>query len=801
MNHRSIVLWVFFTLLIGTLQCSFAQSRIPYADRNIFVSGINIAWVDFARDIGPGAPNLSQFATEFKKVHDNGGNVLRLWLHTNGTNTPVFNGQGYVTGPGPDAISNLNQILDLALDNNVGIILGLWSHDMLNQGEMDTARLHRNARLLTDIDVTNSYIENALTPIMDAVAGHPAIVAWEIFNEPEGITNEFGWGGRDHVPMASIQRCINLMAGAIHRSDPTAQVTSAANSFQTLTDVNVIAKTAPTSSNRSATWSTDQKVQYTNEFNKQHRLNLTVEEYMNYLAKIEPLANKNYYSNNELIAAGNDSLGTLDFYCVHYIMSPLAPVYSPFTHPSSTWGLDKPIVIGEFHMQAKDGVSSLNLMPTLYNAGYAGGLVWSWTDFNATNSAADTWTSLQYMYDHHKKDVVITHITGMIYAFEAIPSTIEKTDSTQIIWLVEPGSTVKLDGNPVAAHDSMKIAPLADVSHTLTAAGEVADTARLTVTVLPTGRILAFTVSPSQIGVGESATMIWHVVKGSTVTLNGDPVAVADTVVISPTVTTVYTLIAGGDENASESVTVQVYPPDQVNRALGAGVTTLSNDSVAYSPSRAQNMVDGDDGTRWQSATSPTTQWIRFDLGVVDSINKVVIHWGDHAYAKSYYLSVSTDQVKWTRKITISNGTGGTDYVETIENVNGLGRYVQITFTGKGTERTYYSISELGIYGIPIATGIISEGDGLPSDYSLTQNYPNPFNPTTRIDFSIVKDSRVELTVYNILGERVAVLVDRPMNAGRYTVSFEAGSLASGIYFYRLKAGDFVSPRKMILLK
>jgi hypothetical protein len=775
---------------------SFTQSRVPYAGRNIFVSGINIAWVDFARDIGPGAPNLSQFLTEFQTVHNNGGNVLRLWLHTNGKNTPVFDGQGYVTDPGLDAISNLNQILDLALENNVGLILCLWSHDMLNQSGMDTAKLHRNARLLTDTAYTNAYIRNALIPMVDAVAGHPAIVAWEIFNEPEGITNEFGWSGRDHVPMASIQKCVNLMAGAIHRSDPYALVTTAANRFQTLTDVNPSAKIETPSLKRQ---NASQQTKMVNEFNARHRLNLTVEQYLNYLDRVDALANSNYYSDNQLIGAGKDSLGTLDFYCVHYYEGSLA--YSPFTHPFSYWGLDKPTVVGEFFMQATDGVGSLSLIPTLYETGYAGALVWSWTDFNTTNSAADTWTSLNYMFNNHKKDITINPVTGSIYTFKANPSTIEKTDSTQIIWDVEPGSAVWLNGNTVSVQDSIKIAPLTAVSYTLIATGEVTDTATVTVTVLPTGRILTFNVNPVQIGLGEPATMIWHVVKGSTVTLNGNPVPVVDTVIIYPAETNTYTLIAGGDENTSATVTVQVYPPDQVNRAFGAGVTASSNDSIAYSLSKAQNIVDGNDISRWQSVASGASQWVRFDLGMVDSINKVIIHWGDHAYAKQYSVSVSNDRVHWSTRKSVSNGTGGTDYIETLENVKGLGRYVQITLFSRGTERSYYSISEVYMYGFPVTTGIEKPEEGLPVEYSLSQNYPNPFNPTTRIDFSLVKASHVQLTVYNILGEKVAALVDSYMNAGRYTVSFDAGTLASGIYFYRLKAGDFTSQRKMIFLK
>jgi len=89
----------------------------------------------------------------------------------------------------------------------------------------------------------------------------------------------------------------------------------------------------------------------------------------------------------------------------------------------------------------------------------------------------------------------------------------------------------------------------------------------------------------------------------------------------------------------------------------------------------------------------------------------------------------------------------------------------------------------------------------LPKKYSLLQNYPNPFNPASEINYSIVKPSRVSLKVYDILGKDVLELVNENQGTGNYKVSVEAGQLPSGIYFYRLQAGDFVETKKMILLK
>jgi hypothetical protein len=95
----------------------------------------------------------------------------------------------------------------------------------------------------------------------------------------------------------------------------------------------------------------------------------------------------------------------------------------------------------------------------------------------------------------------------------------------------------------------------------------------------------------------------------------------------------------------------------------------------------------------------------------------------------------------------------------------------------------------------------VAEGGQLPQAFELRQNYPNPFNPATTIDFSLGKAMNVKLTVFNILGQKVSTLVDNRMEAGPHTVIFDGKKLASGVYFYRLEAGNFVSSKKMLLLK
>ena len=95
----------------------------------------------------------------------------------------------------------------------------------------------------------------------------------------------------------------------------------------------------------------------------------------------------------------------------------------------------------------------------------------------------------------------------------------------------------------------------------------------------------------------------------------------------------------------------------------------------------------------------------------------------------------------------------------------------------------------------------ITDEGVVPDEYELSQNYPNPFNPVTVIRYSIPKAEEVSLVVYNLIGEEIARLMDERKPAGSYTIKWDASNFASGIYFYRLQAGDFVQTRKMVLLK
>jgi hypothetical protein len=102
---------------------------------------------------------------------------------------------------------------------------------------------------------------------------------------------------------------------------------------------------------------------------------------------------------------------------------------------------------------------------------------------------------------------------------------------------------------------------------------------------------------------------------------------------------------------------------------------------------------------------------------------------------------------------------------------------------------------------LPNPVGVENALSQIPDDYSLSQNYPNPFNPTTTMVYGLRERTNVELKLFDVLGREVETIFDGEQNAGFYEVEFNASTLASGIYFYRLQAGDYIETKKMVLMK
>lgn len=121
---------------------------------------------------------------------------------------------------------------------------------------------------------------------------------------------------------------------------------------------------------------------------------------------------------------------------------------------------------------------------------------------------------------------------------------------------------------------------------------------------------------------------------------------------------------------------------------------------------------------------------------------------------------------------------------------------------GKNRSRLFYDIRNGNIFpGARVATDTPEDEPRVPHAWRLEQNYPNPFNPSTTIEFSLPSQSHVKLTLFNLLGQEVRVLVDDVRAAGSHDVAFDASGLATGLYLYRLEGDGFSATRKMVLLK
>ncbi|RPI72879.1 MAG: T9SS C-terminal target domain-containing protein, partial [Ignavibacteriales bacterium] len=117
-----------------------------------------------------------------------------------------------------------------------------------------------------------------------------------------------------------------------------------------------------------------------------------------------------------------------------------------------------------------------------------------------------------------------------------------------------------------------------------------------------------------------------------------------------------------------------------------------------------------------------------------------------------------------------------------------------------------YRLKQIDFNGDVSYSNVVEVDFNLPKEFSLKQNYPNPFNPSTKISYSLAVDSRVSLTIYNLLGQQVALLVNKEQPTGKYDYNFNAANLTSGTYFYRIEAAgkdgkSFTSTKKMIYIK
>jgi hypothetical protein len=202
--------------------------------------------------------------------------------------------------------------------------------------------------------------------------------------------------------------------------------------------------------------------------------------------------------------------------------------------------------------------------------------------------------------------------------------------------------------------------------------------------------------------------------------------------------------------------------------------------------------------SRWAGAIAMPDSII-FDLGSPTTFSKTRISFYEWDFGRiyEYALKVSDDMINWQ---TIMANTFSTTTQWSEETFSPfVGRYLLLVSLSNNQSQ-WAGVWEAEIWGPDQPSDVTTETE-IPSDYQLYQNYPNPFNPSTNISFSLPEESRVTITVYNLLGEQGADLVDSEFASGIHTISFNAENFTTGMYLYRIEAGDYRATKKLILMK
>lgn len=357
---------------------------VPWQAGRWYLSGVNVPWqgggfgADFATVEEWGQHTYSPEATEqmFANLQAKGVNSVRWWVFADGRGAPEFNATsgGRVTGLDSTTLSSMASAIGLAAEYDIYIVFNLWSFDMLfADGTPATHGEHGGGHrdLIVDQTTRRSFIDKALLPMLRyAVPGsqytigtHPAVLGWDIINEPEwGISEAGALDQRiaQPVSLAEMQRFVAEVSGAIHR-----------NSNQLVTVGSAAMK-----------WNAD--------------LGLGVQA--------------NFWKDAALTPY--DAEGKLDFYQIHYygwMNGDSNWSYSPLRMSWAAAGFDKPTVVGEFSANAGGtGRSVSGLLDGLHEGCYGGAWAWSYYDVDSSGNWSDLAEPIGQFNTAHANEVSIT---------------------------------------------------------------------------------------------------------------------------------------------------------------------------------------------------------------------------------------------------------------------------------------------------------------------------------------------------------------------------------------------------------
>jgi hypothetical protein len=204
-----------------------------------------------------------------------------------------------------------------------------------------------------------------------------------------------------------------------------------------------------------------------------------------------------------------------------------------------------------------------------------------------------------------------------------------------------------------------------------------------------------------------------------------------------------------------------------------------------------------DGGINWGADNRLTSNTAISQFASVASSGSVVhVVWRDDrdGNGEIYYKRSQDGGINWGADNRLTSNTAISQFASV--SVSSSGVHVVWEEARDGNQEIYYKRDPSGN-----VTGIENIGSEMPKQFFLSQNYPNPFNPSTVISYQLPATSMVSLKIYDIIGKEVSTLVNEEKLAGSYEIEFGAQGLPSGIYLYKLQAGNFVQTKKMVLLQ
>lgn len=361
MNVKAILFFCCLTISCNILWGQFNTIQLNGTD--YYISGVNIPWNHYGWDFGRHnwwgqGYDRDWFEQTFHDLSTHGVNSVRVWVHCDGRANPNFNAEGYVTGLDAGMLEQLDDFMTLANDYNLMVIIVLWSHDMFEDNRTIAgpyAGMH--ADLVWDTEKTESYIENALIPIVQQLNMHCNLLAWEIMNEPE-------WAMRIDTGNATAQ--------TVEREEMQRFIGTCIQTIRDHSDQNITVGAATSFGNQNG----------------------------------QP---NNYWHERAFQRLGFDHEQVyLDFYSFHFY-NWMGTNHSPFKNDASTWQLSRPILVAEASNSIETsphGMMPLEQLNACYENNYAGILFWSYNAEDDYSEWADCKIAMNSFEEAHSELVL-----------------------------------------------------------------------------------------------------------------------------------------------------------------------------------------------------------------------------------------------------------------------------------------------------------------------------------------------------------------------------------------------------------